>query len=270
MKKYQKILASLLAVAVSAGATGAFAYRHRDAAAVTHTETAEETQPAEETTEAASEERKPAAGKPFKDETVYVLCNNSAGVRDVIVSDWLKNPGALPGLTDVSSLTNIENVKGDESFTGQGTSLRWDAAGNDIYYKGKSDGELPVTVNVEYILDGQTVSPDALKGKSGHLRIEWHYTNNTAVAQRVGGSSRNICVPFLTASTALLDTNVFRNVSVTNGRVISDGERLIVIGMAFPGLSESLGLDETDLDIEIPETFSIEADVENFTMSDSV
>ena len=47
-------------------------------------------------------------------------------------------------ITDKSDLTDIENVKGDETFKQDGKTVKWNADGNDIYYQGKSDKELPV------------------------------------------------------------------------------------------------------------------------------
>ena len=45
-------------------------------------------------------------------------------------------------------------------------------------------------------------------------------------------------------SGAILSSDHFKNVEVTNGKVISDGENDIVVGIALPGLSDSLKLDE--------------------------
>ena len=39
---------------------------------------------------------------------------------------------------------------------------------------------------------------------------------------------------------ALLDTSHFSNVTVSNGKLINDGDRIAVMGMAFPGLQEDL------------------------------
>ena len=75
----------------------------------------------------------------------------------------------------------------------------------------------------------------------------------------------------MAASAAVLDTGKFMNVEVTNGRVISDGNRLIVVGAAFPGLNDSLALDEIkSMDIQLPESFELSADVKNFEMNTSV
>ncbi|MBQ9695612.1 MAG: hypothetical protein IJV58_04205, partial [Oscillospiraceae bacterium] len=201
MKKYQKLTACVLAVAVSAGVTGTLSYNNRKNTSAIHTDAL----PAEETAAEAPAERIAADGDLFKDETVYVLCNSDASVRDIIVSDWLKNPGALQQITDASGLTDIENVKGTEGFTQSGEGLTWDAAGSDIYYKGKSSNDLPVTVQMTYTLDGRQVDPDAITGQSGHLVIEWRYTNHTETTRTVNGKRTKMYVPFMTASTAILD-----------------------------------------------------------------
>lgn len=70
---------------------------------------------------AAAEER------ASKEETVYVIAGADGKQQSVIVSDWLKNPNKETSLQDVSDLTDIENVKGDETWTANGTSLTWDA-----------------------------------------------------------------------------------------------------------------------------------------------
>ena len=71
----------------------------------------------------------------------------------------------------------------------------------------------------------------------------------------------------MAASAALLSTDKYLNVEVTNGKVISDGEKLIVVGMAFPGLNDSLALDNIEgLDVNIPESFELAADVTDFEM----
>ena len=92
--------------------------------------------------------------KNEKDETVYVLAGADGAVRQVIVSDWLKNAAGEDTLADRSALTDIENVKGDETYTADGEALTWAANGSDIYYRGATDKELPVSLTVSYQLDG--------------------------------------------------------------------------------------------------------------------
>ena len=96
----------------------------------------------------------------------------------MIVSDWIKNPDKAKTIKDKSNLKDIENVKGDETFTiDENNMLEWAADGNDIYYRGNSDDQLPVAVSVQYEIDGKAVSPKELAGKSGKLKMTFNYTN---------------------------------------------------------------------------------------------
>ena len=53
-----------------------------------------------------------------KEETVYVNATAEGEIKDITVSDWLKNSGSAEGdVSDVSDLEGIKNVKGDETFT---------------------------------------------------------------------------------------------------------------------------------------------------------
>ena len=210
----------------------------------------------------------------YKEETVYVNADATGNSDEVTVSDWLKNSGSVSGnLTDESILKEIKNVKGDETFTENGDQLTWNTAGEDIYYQGTTDKELPVSVKLTYFLDGKGVKPDELKGKSGHLKIQVQYTNNEKKTVTVDGKEEEVYTPFVMMTGMILPNETFSNVTIDNGKVISDGSRNIVVGFGMPGLKDSLDLDEEttkeaeDKGVTIPENFEMEADVTDFTMS---
>ena len=210
----------------------------------------------------------------YKEETVYVNADATGNSDEVTVSDWLKNSGSVSGnLTDESILKGIKNVKGDETFTENGDQLTWNTAGEDIYYQGTTDKELPVSVKLTYFLDGKEVKPDELKGKSGHLKIQVQYTNNEKKTVTVDGKEEEVYTPFVMMTGMILPNETFSNVTIDNGKVISDGSRNIVVGFGMPGLKDSLDLDEEttkeaeDKGVTIPENFEMEADVTDFTMS---
>ena len=210
----------------------------------------------------------------YKEETVYVNADATGNSDEVTVSDWLKNSGSVSGnLTDESILKEIKNVKGDETFTENGDQLTWNTAGEDIYYQGTTDKELPVSVKLTYFLDGKEVKADELKGKSGHLKIQVQYTNNEKKTVTVDGKEEEVYTPFVMMTGMILPNETFSNVTIDNGKVISDGSRNIVVGFGMPGLKDSLDLDEEttkeaeDKGVTIPENFEMEADVTDFTMS---
>lgn len=207
--------------------------------------------------------------KLSKDETVYVIAGEDGSVEKIIVSDWIKNSLKSASINDKSELKNAENVKGNEKYTMSSDNMRvWDAQGNDIYYKGNIDKELPVKLSVSYKLDGKTVDPKTLAGKSGKVTIRYEYTNNQYETVDIDGKQEKIYVPFAMLTGMLLDNDVFTNINVTNGKIINDGDRTVVAGIAFPGLQSNLAISKDKLDI--PDYVEITADVKKFEMSNTV
>ena len=194
-----------------------------------------------------------------KEETVYIIADPTGKPEQTIVSEWLKNPEGKELLEDASDLTEIENVKGTETFEQTGSVLNWNAKGSDIYYQGKTNKQAPVTEKITYYLDGKEVSADELAGKSGRVTIRFDYTNH----EKKG----DIYVPFTVASGMLLDDS-FTNVTVTNGKVVTNGDKNMVFGVAMPGLKESLRVKDRDFsdDVSIPEYVEVTADVKEFSL----
>ena len=204
-----------------------------------------------------------------KEETVYVNAAADGTPEDITVSDWLKNSASAGDLSDESDLKDIKNVKGDETFEQDGSNLTWNTEDKDIYYQGTTNKDLPVSMEIKYYLDGVQVSPSDLGGKSGHLKIEVNYTNNVKNKTKVGKKTTDVYAPFVMATAMILPTDNFTNVTIDNGKVLSDGQRNIAIGVGMPGLADSLDLKsiDEDIDLDIPEGFTMEADVTDFSMS---
>ena len=205
----------------------------------------------------------------YKEETVYVNAKASGKTDKVTVSNWLKNSGSVSGnLEDESTLSDIKNVKGDEKYTADGDKLTWSTDSEDIYYQGTTDKKLPVSVKLKYYLDGKEMKPSELKGKSGHLKITVDYKNNEKKNVSVDGKDTEVYTPFVMMTGMILPNETFSNVTIDNGKIISDGNKNIVVGFGMPGLKDSLNLSSEESDkVTIPESLSIEADVKDFTMS---
>lgn len=123
-----------------------------------------------------------------KEETVYIFTDAYGTQRDITVSNWLKNPEKKDTIEDESVLQEIENVKGDETFSRDGSKLVWKANGNDIYYQGTTTRQPPVSEKITYYLDGKEIAAEDLAGKSGKVKIHIDYTNNMKY--------KNVYVPF--------------------------------------------------------------------------
>lgn len=202
-----------------------------------------------------------------KDESVYLISDANGNVNKTIVVDHLKNKDKKDTLEDASNLSDIENVKGKEKFTQSGDKLTWQAGGKDIYYLGTATEEPPVTQKVTYYLDGKEISPEDLAGKSGKVKIRFDYTNTTSYTETVNGEKQTVSVPFA-AITGLVLGDGFENIEVTNGKAEVSDSSSVVLGYALPGLKNSLGIKDKDLDgdVNIPEYMEMTADVKNFSM----
>ena len=254
-KKVTKIIAICLCAALCLGGAG-----------VAFAQTGSKQESAQPT---AAQKAADLQQKISKDETVYVLAGADGSVQKIIVSDWLKNELGSASLTDKSVLSNIENVKGDESYSINGDNMTvWDAQGNDIYYQGDIQKELPVGLTVRYTLNGKAVSPEQLKGQSGKVTIRFDYENRQYETVQINGQNQRIYVPFAMLTGMILDNDTFRNVTVSNGKLVNDGDRTVVVGLAFPGLQENLNLSRDQL--SIPSSVEITADVTDFSLGMTV
>lgn len=268
-----KVVAGVLTIALVGGCVGTYTVKAEKNNTVVSEEGAETTE-AEEVSEDDSLEDellgKVSVSKKDmdKEETVYFITDASGNVDKTIVSDHLYNRDGKDTIEDVSSLSDIENVKGDEEFTQDGDKLQWKADGNDIYYQGTTNAEAPVSQKVTYYLDGKEISPEELAGKSGKVTIHFDYTNNTSCTETVNGEKVTVSVPFAAITGLVLDDS-FSNIEVTNGDVKENNGSNIVLGYALPGLSDSLDVEDSDFtdDVTIPDYFEVTADVEDFSLS---
>lgn len=262
MKTGKKDLIKVIAVA----AAGVIAGTGVTAAAFG---TANKTEDTENTSAASSQAAETTEQKkPSKDETVYVLANADGSVKKIIVSDWINNNGGKT-VSDKTELSDIKNVKGDESYVMDTDNMReWNADGKDIFYQGTISKALPVDLKVSYELDGKPVSAESLAGKSGKVTIRFDYTNNQYKNVSIDGKNTKIYVPFVMLTGLLLDNDIFTNVEISNGKIINDGDRIIAVGFALPGMQENLNLSRDKVDI--PDFVEITADVNNFALSNTL
>lgn len=193
-----------------------------------------------------------------KDETVYTKVDGDGNVTYQVVSEQLKS-SKKEEIKDHSDLSHIKNISGDEKYKKDGNDLTWKSKGDDIFYQGKTTRQLPITVETSYKLDGQEISPKDASGKKGHVEISFKYTNN----DKHDYNGKTLYTPFTIALATTLNSDNNKNVTINNGKVVNNGENNIIVGVAAPGLYESLNLDQlksfdeikiefdtTDLDIK--------------------
>lgn len=265
-----RVVAGVLTIALvgtGIGATAVFAEKDSTAVTAEADSTTDSSKDADDIADKLMDSVSLKDNDADKDESVYLISDANGNVNKTIVVDHLKNKDKKDTLEDASNLSDIENVKGKEKFTQSGDKLTWQAGGKDIYYQGTATAEPPVTQKVTYYLDGKEISPEDLAGKSGKVKIRFDYTNTTSYTETVNGEKQTVSVPFA-AVTGLVLGDGFENIEVTNGKAEVSDSSSVVLGYALPGLKNSLGIKDKDLDgdVNIPEYMEMTADVENFSM----
>lgn len=210
-----------------------------------------------------------AATNVEKEETVYVNLDSDGTVDDVTVSNWLKNVTGTGDVQDISNLKDIKNVKGDETFTQNGDKLTWKANDADIYYQGTTDEKPPVNVKISYQLDGKDIKAEDLAGKSGKLKMTIQYENNSTFEDEVDGKNVKMNTPFLMASAVILPVDTFSEVTVSQGKLVSEGSNQILVAYGMPGLADSLNLTDDmkdEMNEKLGDTVTVEATVKDFSM----
>lgn len=132
----------------------------------------------------------------------------------------------------------------------------------------ETDAELPVRLTLSYSLDGAPLAPEDIAGRDGRAVLRIDYENRTKRTVQADGAAYELCVPFAALTAVVLDGERFQNVEVENGVTLSDGDRILALGWAFPGLKENLaGARGTE---KIPGFVEISADAADFELLTTV
>lgn len=179
-----------------------------------------------------------------KNETVYAKLNSDGSSKYLLINEHLINNEQLESIQDESALKNILNINNDNTFTSNNNYLTWNAKGKDIFYQGQLEKELPIKLEITYNLNGEDVALKDIIGKSGKVTIKLKYTNLDKHIVSINGLKEEMYTPFvITAGTIISDENN-SNITVENGKVINNGSSNIIVGIATPGLYESMKIDK--------------------------
>ena len=201
-----------------------------------------------------------------KEESVYSKLDNNGIAYQTIVSNHLKNTEKSELLKDISDLMNIENVSGNQEFEEDNGRLIWKAEGEDIYYQGNSKKELPIECKISYKLDGQEISKEDIIGKSGFAKVIFEFTNKEQRKATINGKEETMYVPFIVGIGTVIDNENNKNIEISSGKVIDNGNKTFVFGVALPGMQESLGIDKNTIDI--PNSIEISMEAKDFEMNE--
>ena len=186
-----------------------------------------------------------ASADTAKHERVYVVVNHDGEVQTLLDNVHLENGDALDVLSDRTMLKDIENVSGHETFTLDGETLTWQADGSSIIYQGTSDKRPDVLPHVSFTLNGESATAEEIKNGQGVVTMDVSFM----VAENV---------PYLALTLMPIDDATLTDVSMENGKIVSDGSHKLLIGWAVPGM---------DTDADLPTHFTLTATVDHADLS---
>lgn len=176
-----------------------------------------------------------------KKETVYSNLDYNGSVKNTIVVNHLYN-NETKTLEDETELTDILNLNGKETFKIENNKINWNTLGNDIFYRGTTKKLLPIDTKITYYLNDKKMEVNDMVGKKGSIKIVLSFKNNVPNLVKINNNMENLFTPFIVTAGTILDSNS-KNINVKNGKVVNTGTRSMVVGIASPGLYESIKLD---------------------------
>lgn len=130
------------------------------------------------------------------------------------------------------------------------------------------DKQIPIECKITYYLNGKEITAKEIAGKSGHIKIKLDYTNSSINSIKIDDEEESLYTPFIVLSGVVLDNKNNKNIEITNGKIITNGNKVIAVGITMPGLQESLNLNIDSL--EIPTSIEISMDTEKFEIGNII
>lgn len=211
----------------------------------------------------AAEEDQPST----KTETVYTVLNEDGTVQDSIVSSWLHDDDGINHISETLDLDDVENIKGDEKPVVNGKEYTWNVKGNDVYYQGKTTKKLPLSISIQYKLDGKPVSAKELEGKSGKFEMTITFKNNIDKVIDANGKKVTIHPSYLAGGMIDLDTDIYSDVQCRQGKIVNDGKNEMLAFATIPGLAQTLdeaGLNTVTKKMDLSDSIVITANVKDY------
>ncbi len=181
------------------------------------------------------------AADAAKTETVYASLYNDGSVKSIYVVNHLTG-----SYTDYGTYTDIKNLSSLSEPVIEGDKITFpdEVTDSGLYYQGTASGELPMTFQISYYIDGSETEADSLAGASGHLKIVIDYAPNDKCDKKIRDG-------LMAQMTAVFSTDSAANIS-------ADGATLVTVGQTV-----------TSSYIIMPEQSGVlvfEADVTRFEM----
>lgn len=176
-----------------------------------------------------------------KEEVIYIMTDAEGDVENVnAVNIFGKGK-----VTDYGDYSAVKMLNTTDQITQDGDKVTFSSDKEKVYYQGTmTDTQIPWNIKITYSLDGKTIAPEDLGGKSGALKMHFAIDKN----EDYSGDFYDSCALMVTMT---LDTENCENITADGATLANVGSDKQISYTILPGKG---------LDAEVT------ADVEDFEM----
>lgn len=183
-------------------------------------------------------------GSAEKQEVVYATLATNGSPQNVYVVNVLDGQ-AGQRVEDFGEYSSIVNLTDTSQIAQTSDSVIFTMPEGSFTYQGNvPEATIPWNISIDYKLDGASIDPEDLAGKSGSFELDISTSENTAV-------DPSYYENYLMQITCTLPLDVAQNVATDQGSIALSGSDTTVSFMVMPGSDGSV---------------SLTADVQNFEM----
>lgn len=178
-----------------------------------------------------------------KEEVIYCMLDNNGEVTGL----YAVNSFAGGDIVDYGTYTNIKNLTTTDEISVDGDKITLHTDASKIYYQGDLESkEIPWTISIRYLLDGQEYAPEELAGKSGKLELLISIKENPACDARFFNG-------YALQAAVTLDTTICSNITADDATIANVGSDKQLSYIILPGKGAEINISADVTDFEMDE-----------------
>lgn len=192
-----------------------------------------------------------------RNETIYVNLNHDGTTYNIKVVNHISGNSNEKYYIDYGNYDDIRVLVDGVVPIIENDEIKWPTEilkDKDIYYEGTTTKELPMTINIDYFLDGKEIKGEELAGKSGNLKINISIKNSTDLTTQFQ-------IP--------LDLDIFSDIKIENGISSLVGKTMTVVFTHLPIGDQEFSIETKGENIEL-EPMIISSTLSNISLPDDL
>ena len=177
-----------------------------------------------------------------KEEVIYII-TDASGAVDSVNAVNIFGKGSV---TDYGDYSSVKMLNTTDDITLDGNKVTFTTDSDKAYYQGTmEDAQVPWTITFTYTLDGKTITPDDLAGKSGALKIHISIQKNNKCTSDFYDS-------YALQAALTLDTEKCENITADGATLANVGSDKQISYTVLPGkgLGADITADVTDFEMD--------------------